>query len=246
MGEVMQPQIDYAPALPGQKRRRRIRHVAVGVVALLVAVLILKTVPRAWRHLQILYWQRQAMGYDAPVDQIVYDDEPMEASRLLSAKGKMIAGSGGSALLFAEPWNQFYRLVSPPGPMPAATLFLHERRNSKGERRLVVVQERSILWSGLFAVSIASPTPKQPVAIGGAVFVPGSAFSTPTEVGTDRPWVTVPTRSIVLPIHFRWYAGQADPRDDSHFTIRGLMDGNPITVDGWLRDDDRLEFQSTP
>jgi hypothetical protein len=41
---------------------------------------------------------------------------------------------------------------------------------------------------------------------------------------------------------FRIYAGRADPADKSHFTIDYELDGKPGTIDGWLREDDRIEM----
>jgi hypothetical protein len=34
----------------------------------------------------------------------------------------------------------------------------------------------------------------------------------------------------------RLFAGQADPTDSAHFTIVYTLDGQPGTIDGWLRD----------
>ena len=41
---------------------------------------------------------------------------------------------------------------------------------------------------------------------------------------------------------FRIYAGQADPADPAHFTIDYERDGGRSTIDGYLREDDRVEF----
>jgi hypothetical protein len=50
---------------------------------------------------------------------------------------------------------------------------------------------------------------------------------------TDRP----PGKSL------RFYAGQADPKDPSHFTIDYDFDGQRGTIDGWLTDDDFLRIR---
>jgi len=41
-----------------------------------------------------------------------------------------------------------------------------------------------------------------------------------------------------------WFAGQPDPTDDSHFTIRFELNGKPGIVDGWLKDDDTVAIET--
>ena len=38
-------------------------------------------------------------------------------------------------------------------------------------------------------------------------------------------------------IALRFFAGQIDPGDESHFTIRYQADGRDGVIDGWLKDD---------
>ncbi len=40
----------------------------------------------------------------------------------------------------------------------------------------------------------------------------------------------------------RFFAGQADPRDASHFTVQYELDGVKNVIDGWLTDDDYLRI----
>jgi hypothetical protein len=240
------PQIDYAPAPPGQKRHRLIRRVALGLAVLALVGIAVKIGPAAWRHVRVLYWQHRAMAYAPPADQVVYDDGPAEAPKLLMQAGT-IAGANDSVFLSNEPWDRLYELISPPGGRPRPTLFLHERRNSKGERRLVVVQESWIGTSSnaLFAnANGTSRTADEPFAMRATVLAAGSIFRYPTELNGDQsvPAFMVPSYLFLQPTHFRWYAGQFDPKDASHFTIHGRMNGKSITVNGWLRDDDRVEF----
>ena len=39
---------------------------------------------------------------------------------------------------------------------------------------------------------------------------------------------------------FRFYAGQVDPKDPSHFTIDYALDGQRNTIDGYLKSGDQL------
>lgn len=220
-------QIDYAPALPNQKRRRAIRRVAMGLAALLIAILAFKSAPPAWRHIQILYWQHRAMTYTAPADHVVYDDDPADAAKLRTSNPSMATGPTGDVFDFVEPWDQFYKLLSPPGRIPAGTVFLHERTSATGEKRLVVIE----------AVSADSVQPlgRSNSVFRCTVFQPGGLFDLPTDKN--------PVFEFSGPINlrtsgpFNWFAGQADPTNSSHFTIQGFWKGQRVQVDGWLRND---------
>lgn len=243
------PPIDYASATPGQKRRRLTRRIEFVLGALVLIGLAIKLGHAAWHHVQLLYWQNRAMTYAPPADQVVYEDDPAEAPKVLRQAGT-IAGTHDSVFQSNEPWARLYELISPPGARSRPTLFLHERRNSKGERRLVVVQESWIGTSSnaLFAnTNGTSRTADEPFAMRATVIAAGSMFRYPTELNDDpsAPTFMVPSYLFLQqPTHFRWYAGQFDPKDESHFTIQGRMNDKPITVNGWLRDDDRVEFDA--
>ena len=61
-------------------------------------------------------------------------------------------------------------------------------------------------------------------------------------VGTDSAeYIDSKARPRTLAL--RWYAGQCDPSDDSHFTINFQLDGKPGVLDGWLRNDDTIRLQ---
>lgn len=44
----------------------------------------------------------------------------------------------------------------------------------------------------------------------------------------------------------RFFAGQPDPNDESHFTIDYEVDGIRNTIDGWLLDDDTVKLEPRP
>ena len=223
----MQTQIDYAPALPSRKRRRMIRRVVMGFGVLLVAALIVKSAPRAWRHVQILYWQRQAMNYSPPASKIVYDEDPVEAAKLRAADHSLIAGGHGEVFEFAKPWDRLYQLISSPGRRPGATLFLHERTDSRGERRLIVVEFRySRGWIG--------QDPLHDLRL--IVIKPGGIVNDPTELDFPSHYHEIVSARRRGP-QIIWHAGQCDPNDASHFTIQGLLGQASMRIDGWLRDD---------
>ena len=49
--------------------------------------------------------------------------------------------------------------------------------------------------------------------------------------------------SLTKQNRMRLYAGQPDPADASHFTIKYEIDHVPGTIDGWLQPDDTVKLQ---
>ena len=226
---AMDRHIDYAPALP-RHRRKALRRV-VGL-ALLVAVLALlgwKAGPPAWRHARLLYWQRRAMNYALPGNQPVYVEDSSKAPRLLRQGGYV--SSGPRVIWFAKPWEVFYEVFSPPGRLPAATLFLHQRRSSRGQTRLVAVE--------IVGRNTTEGVPNSFI-VTISVIRPGGERSRPTEVTSDLQIVDLPSTES---IQVSWYAGQPDPADASHFTAKCELRGKTIVVDGWLQDDDTVKIE---
>jgi hypothetical protein len=227
----LQP-IDYAPPVSGHKWRRAVRRAMFGFALLLIAFLAIKSAPTAWHRVLLLYWQHRAMTYSPPADAIVYDNDPSNAAKLRASNPSLIAGGNGEVFDFAKPWDRLYRQISPPGRIPAAILFLHERTTAKGERRLVVVQLRLL----------ASPTYDISWLFDCVVLRPGGIFRTSAAVLHDQlhqfpQLVPGSVRSPAASGITQWHAGQPDPLDASHFVIRGTRDGVPLKLDGWLRDD---------
>ena len=208
----MDRHIDYAPAPPRYRRKAVRRAVGVPLLATALALLGWKAGPPAWRHARLLYWQRRAMNYALPPDRVVYD----EATGVIS---------------FAKPWEHFCQVFSPPGRLAAATLFLHERRNSKGHSRLVAVE-------GSNGPSVAANPMHFMMSV--CVIGPGGAFTQPIAAADDFHLINL--RSTFSD-HVRRYAGQPDPADPSHFTMRCQVNDRSIIIDGWLQDDDTVKLE---
>lgn len=250
--------IEYAPRLP-LRHSRRVRRLLV-LICTLAALMFLswKAGPPAWKHAELLYWQRRVMTYSPPRDQVVYDNDPAEAAKLL--KDKEYSGSGNAASRFARPWERFYGLMSPPGRQSAATLFLHERKNSNGESRLVIVDfhdtgstfflvpKRSAALQGGQVTFLAPPdgqgarpTPEYGMLCRCVVIQPGGAFSAPRELSDEDRYTGIPP--FLLTGHLRWYAGQADAADPTHFVIRCERNRKVFVIDGWLQWDDTVKLE---
>jgi hypothetical protein len=186
---------------------------------------------------KLLWWQGRALGHAAPADQVVFDNDANQVPALLKSGFEDAQWTAPPSAFRPNPaWENFNRLYSPPGRRGAPVLFVHERRNSHGESRLVVVERG---WpqrtmgdasgrGALFAISCL-------------VVRPGTAFAAPLELCDSAEYIDTKARPRTLAL--RWYAGQCDPSDGSHFTIDFRLDGNPGVLDGWLRDDDTVRLQ---
>lgn len=225
----MDRHIDYARLPPRYQKKVVRRTVSLTLLVTIGALSAWKGGPPAWQRVRLLYWQRQAMNYALPANKPVYADGATEVSRLLNQSGYLPRDS--TVIWLAKPWEHFYQLLAPPGTFPAATLFLHQRRNGSGQARLIAVevvgQNNTVGPPGAFLVSIC-------------VVGAGSAFARPSEITRDLQLLI---QRSTRPGDVCWYAGQPDAADASHFTIKGTLNGKAILVDGWLGNDDRVVLE---
>lgn len=200
-------QIDYAPPLPVWSRRVVRQSASILLSLIVVGGAVAHWAPAAWAHQKLLSEYRRCQHYVATPDRVVY--------------GQGFGSCGGNE--YITPWDRFYAAYSPPGRQTGPVLFLHERTNSRGEHRLVVVEGWPVNGRG-FAVSAS-------------VLRQSSRLATPQMI-TPASLHLLPTLSEISGERLRLYAGQPDPMEPSHFTIRYEVNGTPGTLDGWLRDDD--------
>jgi hypothetical protein len=190
---------------------------------------------------QILYYQHQCLTYTAPPDAVVYEPDPAKAAALLQ-KGLQYWGVNSTPEFAIVPEPRcLQRLASllpgtPPGvpiitrsvTTPAISTgsglgFMHELRNHKGDRRLVVVAPpNSPSWT---EYCVAPLTQLLGNVQSGTLSI-DSCYSTAFMLGVD------PAGAL------RIFAGQLDPNDASHFTFAyETRDGTGKgTIDGWLDD----------
>jgi hypothetical protein len=246
-------QLDYAPAPP--RRRRWLRRAAAGILLLAVALAGWRWGPGAWTQAQRLYWQRRCLSYRASPEMVVYEEEPRAAAALLASHsaygayllrrgtGGAASGSSGATSAAAHVPVCWVRLtaLSPeirsfaPGPTRAgrgAIVFLHERTSPAGHRRLVCV--RYFPPADSFTATFIDGFDVECLAVHpatwstGPITIPGiNAFDVIS--GFPR-----------RPPNVRVYAGQVDPDDPSHFTVRYQMWGREDTLDGRLDDAGRV------
>lgn len=118
-------------------------------------------------------------------------------------------------------WNE-YCLLCGDSPSFASPLFLHGRQSRGGEERLVMV------FPGYDGSSYL---------LQAAVYKPATLFSSTHFLRGSSLANAVSAQVLTI------YAGQADEKDTSHFTIVADIDGQRTTFDGWLHDDDSVAIE---
>ncbi|HEY8665555.1 MAG TPA: hypothetical protein VIL86_02770 [Tepidisphaeraceae bacterium] len=219
------PILHYAPQPRGRRRRRLvILLLAVSTAAILLSPWWGPPLRRQYdRYIvrrQAREYLRQCLRYSAPPDQVIYEEDPLEMAKLLGAGSLYRRDSFGRQAVILQPalWPGGYQHSS------TGIAFLHQRRSSAGQVRLVEVDfDGRDDRNGMF-------------------FLPG-AFS------TDKSHPLAPVtiwdgKKIDFPAPpLRLFAGQSDPVDLSHFTIGYQSSGTTGIIDGWLGDDDTIKLQ---
>ena len=245
----------YAPP-PRWHRRRRFRLGVLAGLLLCLAVAGWRWGPAGWKQAQFLYWQRQCLAYAPAADHVVYEGDAARAAALLQQPGYVNAGTPAEPVAAYVPkcWAEAMRVGGVPvtntgfGPGGAgATLFLHERRTASGVRRLVAVQAPAGT-----PVVVALPIPA-PVVVRPATLTSGPEVRPATaKVELDVLFSANPNGGLFSLFSTpaaggtRFFAGQADPADPSHFTIPFENSGSRGTIEGWLEGDgDRVRLAVT-
>jgi len=213
----LRSQLDYAPPEPGWRRKRFQRKFIWTLIGILVVILA----PTILKQAQVLWWQHQCLQYTAPADQIVYDEGPDLSQRLTEpgmTKSIMMPMSVPVSVRPVRCWDQLHKLVDRwASSAPSAVLYLHRGQTPSGAERVVVVTLKSRDPGGL-AFQCWELPPATPVQ-GIKYHSTGYVFSIPWDKGTNP---------------LQLYAGQPDPNNPSHFTIRYNLGGQQGTIDGFL------------
>ena len=201
--------------------------------------------------------------YVAPADQVVYEERPDEAAKLLAQFPTQyhILREARPVYFPPHPWQQPVARVSDSpvdaGNASTITLFLHGRTGPSGQERLVCVrltggQSMNELFSSeppikqrTFSITTRRMLTAQTIDVRGE--------QRALALGRERPeglavWKPGPDNWENGQVEFqtgglyRFYAGQPDPNNASHFTIDYELDGKRATIDGWLRANDVVEL----
>lgn len=224
--------LEYAPAAP-IRRRKRVRRIATVCVLLALSLAAWRWGPGGWRTARVLYHQRTCMRYTASPEQVVFDTDPTRVAQLAADPNFVVAG-GCAYRKPPDDWAAIY--TSRMTPRPSAAIFLHALQRG-GMTRLVEVERvvgknqspYFIIDYDVEAHVLTPATIKQPRA---TEVLNGSELDVLDSVG--------PKNDI------RIFAGQIDPADPSHFTVRFESRGKTKMADGYLQPDSTLRMAVRP
>jgi hypothetical protein len=225
-------ELSYAPPIPWHRRKRYQRLIWGAAFGLLILAVY-------------LYWQRRALTHALPVDQVVYETDPVEASKLIAngPETYMLVpyfthdGSKTARRQAAAYFpNEWANLQDRPFPMA----FLHERKTPRGESRLVAV--------GTSSSRIGDEA--QPLIIAGQNYVPAtsrlrsrllSSSSGEVNGASSYPFLYVIRHSGED--RLRLYAAQPDPHDASRFVFAYELNGQRGSIAGWIAEDETIRLE---
>jgi hypothetical protein len=212
--------LEYSPRLSWHRRRKvRARILLISFVILVAGFTALA--PKIWRRARILYYQHQCLVYSAPPDTVVYEPDPTKAAlQIQKHRGMEYWGTHATPeyAIAANPacLKMLTSLLPPPGVLPMSGVgFMHELRNHRGDRRLVIVSiPQDFFWTDYVIAPITEPFGQ--IATG--TDCSGSLYDQDSLTGNETS--------------FRIFAGQLDESDPSHFTFayesadgKGIIDG---------------------
>ena len=220
--------IPYAPPLPWHRRKRT---QALILRLVIVAALLCGS---AWifrfaQQLQFLAQQRQWMNFTMPAGKIVLAEGTPDVPTLLADSGYHRLNHTPITDWPTAPTaaSSIHESLAPLGA-PETWAFVHALRVPGHDQRLVSVA-LTAEDGGWFLLRADALVP--------ANLTLGSRPSPSPNFGSSE------TARFDAHKPLRIFAGQPDPADSRHFTIRYELDGKSNTIDGWLMPDDTVELQ---
>jgi len=198
---------------------------------------------RAWTAGLTFMWQQRCMSYTQPADRVAYVAGPagLELPGYLAdfsaTPGMMWNGTVGAMpypIELAELQKRIYPQSVTAWEALPAPIFLHGLKDAQGRTRLVAVYALANSPGGWWTMlaTVRDPLPLDPMDMptqAAQAFVSTSCW----------PLRVEPSTKMVV------YAGQADARDPSRFTVRVRLAGNEQILTGVLQDDGSVKFIST-
>jgi hypothetical protein len=170
------------------------------------------------------------MEYRAPADQVVYERGPGAAALLATSHEYLALASPSNqpAPVGREPacLTSYQQGVGTPSP-GGGVLFMHTLRVPSGADRLVIVRS-----------NFSHDTP--PMFIHGfdleVSLTELATWKSPPKDVTGAMAIDVMSSILQAPPRMRIFAGQPDPADPTHFTIRYEFNGKRFIADGRVKE----------
>jgi hypothetical protein len=207
--------------------------------------------------------EQQCLSHSIPADKVVYEEDPDRAASLTSSDPAGYRAIRATGMSGPPAWRPPVMAVLPDyfNGTVYPLLFLHERVTPAGARYVVSVhlltrhtfgpardasgrtvsiklnKRRQVYAEARLAAS-AGPAPagvesQQRHAV--ELILPDSREHELVRFGSDPPV------GQASPLNYgnilRFFAGQPDPDDATHFTLHYQVDGRDGVIDGWLKDD---------
>ena len=240
--DVPQPAVTLDYGRSRRPWRLRKRHLLVAVTLAGCAAGSWTVGREARQRTQNLLYVRQAARHVEPAETVVFEPDPARAAGLVRAgTHQPLTKSAVSPAGRVEP-DSFrvlrQALAQSSFEAMGALVFLHELTTPSGARRIVAVHFLPYVLEGTEGGGGAGLVAR--------IFETGGYFGPPVYVGDSNARMLVPADAPALvatsippaaAVPLRWFAGQPDADDPSHFTLDYELDGVHGTVDGYLTDD---------
>jgi hypothetical protein len=207
-------------------RRRPIRRMIL--IAILIALLIaaIRWGGPIWSQWQLLRWQDQVLHHLDPRGTVVYEEDPAEASRLLMTGNYHRAPYSGT--FAGTDWDP---VIVMRHSQFGDFLFAHALKSSTHAPRLVTVTCKNLNEEALGRGRVIELT--------AGVFIPATY-----RPGSRMLLISVSTldgaEGLSAGDRVRFYGGELDPHDASHFIIRYQLNERAGIIDGQLLDEDKV------
>jgi hypothetical protein len=214
--EAIKP-LNYAPHPPAAQRIWRFVYRLI-----LFAAIVLATIQWGsglWRHAESLYWERKCLVYTLPPSHVVFE---MNRSNIVHSE-------------VCIPQNRFMGMGKFSGTISDGTIFLHEMRRPNGRRYLVSVICSTRFPNGVerFRLQCLQWSLSR-----------WNISLWPQLADWNEPsFMTAPITPLS---HCKFFAGQPDANNPSHFTFDYDLDGTRYTCDAWLNNDGQLIVSQRP
>jgi hypothetical protein len=210
------PRLDYGSP-PQLLRSPRFQRWTIRGLIVLVLLSSIGWGPSLCHNLRAVYWERQCMSYASPADEVAYGID-------LTTGGIVVQKS-------VPAWDTYYGFIKyAPAPSKGGfpVLFLHARQ-ARGERpQLVAVDLRGgNITAGELIFNTWTPH--------------AGSLTYPPEVRSGIYTVRLP--ELKTAEYLRFYTGQPDQNDLSHFTIVFEIDGQKGTIDGRVIGEGRVDLR---